>query len=38
MLSLAMNPILAGLVALLAFGAIAGGLAWYAAKRLQRDL
>jgi len=37
-LSLAMNPILAGLVALLAFGAIAGGLAWYASKRLQRDL
>jgi hypothetical protein len=37
-LSLAVNPILAGLIALVIFGAIAGGLAWYAIKRLQRDL
>ncbi len=37
-LSFVMNPLFAGLVALVIFGAIAGGLAWYALKRLQRDL
>ena len=37
-LSLVMNPIFAGLLASLIFGALAGGLAWYAWQRLRREL
>lgn len=33
-----LGAILAGLVAFLIFGALAGGLAWYAVQRLKRDL
>ena len=33
-----MGPILAGLVAFLVFGGLAGGLVWYAIQRLKRDL
>jgi hypothetical protein len=33
-----MSPLLAGLICLLIFGAIAGGLAWYGVQRLKRDL
>lgn len=32
------GPVLAGFVALLIFGGLAGGLAWYAVQRLKRDL
>lgn len=34
----AFGPLLAGVVAFLIFSALAGGLAFYAVKRLQRDL
>jgi len=36
-LALVMNPIFAGLIASLVFAALAGGLAWYAVRRLKRD-
>ena len=32
------GPILAGFVAFLIFGGLAGGLAWYGVQRLKRDL
>ena len=32
------GPILAGIVAFLIFGALAGGLSWFAVHRLKRDL
>ena len=34
----AMGPLLAGFLAFLIFGAMAGGLTWYAVQRLKRDL
>jgi hypothetical protein len=34
----AMGPLLAGFVAFLIFGGVAGGLTWYAFQRLKRDL
>ena len=37
-LTLVMNPIFAGLLAFLLFGALAGGLAWYAWQRVRREL
>ena len=33
-----MDPLLAGLLSFLLFAAIAGGLGWYGARRLKRDL
>ena len=33
-----MNPILAGLLAVLVFAALSGGIAWYAWQRLKREL
>jgi hypothetical protein len=36
-LALLMSPIFAGLIASLVFAALAGGLTWYAVKRLKRD-
>lgn len=33
-----MSPLLAGLISVLIFGAIAGGLGWYGVQRLKRDL
>ena len=33
-----MGPLAAGIVGLVIFAAIAGGLAWYGVKRLRRDL
>lgn len=32
------GPLLSGILAFLIFGAIAGGLAWYALQRIKRDL
>ena len=32
------GPILAGFIAFLIFGGLAGGLAWYAVQRLKRDV
>jgi protein-S-isoprenylcysteine O-methyltransferase Ste14 len=32
------GPLLAGIIGLIIFAAIAGGLSWYAIKRLRRDL
>ena len=37
-LALVIGPLAAGLVTFLIFGGIAGGLAWYGAQRLRRDL
>ena len=37
-IGLTLGPLLAGLLAFLVFGAIAGGLAWWAMKRINRDL
>jgi len=33
-----MDPLLAGLISFILFAAIAGGLGWYGAERLRRDL
>lgn len=37
-LTAVMNPILAGLLAVLVFAATSGGIAWYAWQRLKREL
>jgi hypothetical protein len=34
----ALGPLLSGLLAFLIFGAVAGGLAWWAIKRIKQDL
>jgi hypothetical protein len=34
----ALGPLLAGVIAFLIFGALAGGLGWWAMKRINRDL